>query len=245
MQIKGTPFYGRRTLYYWAKIFGSQLDYMTEEEVAQKEKKGRAYTDLNKCIVISLMDFQFFKDDRYHRCFVLKDRLTNDTHTDLDYLDLYFVELEKFEKRHEQVKTVLDRWITFLNYAHLYSKENLPKELAEITPIRKASERLEVMYLDKKEREYYEAQQKRYLDETSRIQAEVAKGIEEGINKAVEEAVGKAVEEAVGKAVEQTELKSKIETAKKLIRLGLANEMIVQGTGLSISQIEALREELK
>jgi predicted transposase/invertase (TIGR01784 family) len=40
MQLKGTTFYGKRTLYYWAKIFGSQLDYLTEEEIKKREKKA-------------------------------------------------------------------------------------------------------------------------------------------------------------------------------------------------------------
>ncbi|WP_448528013.1 Rpn family recombination-promoting nuclease/putative transposase [Raineya sp.] len=169
IQIRGSDFYGKRTLYYWAKMFGSQLDYQTEEEIRKKEKKGKSYIDLNKCIVISLMDFDFFSDERYHRCFMLKDRETNETHTDLNYLDLYFVELQKFEKKHKQVKTALDRWIKFLNSANLYSKENLPPELAEIEAIRKATEKLEMMYFNEKEREYYEGQYKRYLDETARI----------------------------------------------------------------------------
>jgi predicted transposase/invertase (TIGR01784 family) len=217
MQIKGTAFYGRRTLYYWAKIFGSQLDYLTEEEIKAKEKKGKSYTDLNKCIVISLMDFEFFKDERYNRCFVLKDRETSETHTDLNYLDLYFVELEKFEKKHQTVKTILDRWIEFLNHADLYSKDTLPQELAEVEPIRKASEKLEVMYLDKKEREYYEAQQKRYLDETSRIQ----------------------------EAVEQAELNKQTENAKNGILKGYNNQIIADITGLTVEQIEQLRGETK
>ncbi len=169
IQIRGSDFYGKRTLYYWAKMFGSQLDYQTEEEIRKKEKKGKSYIDLNKCIVISLMDFDFFSDERYHRCFMLKDREMNETHTDLNYLDLYFVELQKFEKKHKQVKTALDRWIKFLNSANLYSKENLPPELAEIEAIRKATEKLEMMYFNEKEREYYEGQYKRYLDETARI----------------------------------------------------------------------------
>ncbi|WP_448529448.1 Rpn family recombination-promoting nuclease/putative transposase [Raineya sp.] len=42
MQIRGSEFYGKRTLYYWAKIFGSQLDYQTEEEIQKKEKKGKS-----------------------------------------------------------------------------------------------------------------------------------------------------------------------------------------------------------
>jgi predicted transposase/invertase (TIGR01784 family) len=239
MQIKGTTFYGRRTLYYWAKIFGSQLDYLTEEEIKKREKKGKSYTDLNKCIVISLMDFDFFKDDWYQRCFVLKDRDTDETHVDLDYLDLYFVELEKFEKKHQVVKTILDRWIKFLNNADLYSKDNLPQELAEIEAIRKASEKLELMYLDKKEREYYEAQQKRYLDEVSRIQ----EAVEQAVQEAVEQAVQEAVERAVQEAVEQAELNNKIENAKNGILKGYSNQIIADITGLTAEQIALLRNE--
>ena len=226
MQIKGTTFYGKRTLYYWAKIFGSQLDYVKEEE-EKFMKKRKNYTELNKCIVISLMDFEFFKDDRYHRCFMLKDKDTNDIHPDLDYLDLYFIELEKFEKHYQGVKSTLDRWIQFLNNADLYSKDNLPDELAVVEPIKKASERLEIMFLNQKEREYYDAQQKRYLDEYSRIQ----EGIEKGIQEAVEQ------------AVEQAEIKKQIEIAKNAILVGFDNNVISKLTGLSTEQIERLRNE--
>ena len=243
MQIKGTSFYGRRTLYYWAKIFGSQLDYLSQEELEAKLKKGKSYTDLNKCIVISLMDFEFFRDERYHRCFVLKDRETDETHPDLAYLDLYFVELEKFEKKHKAVKTVLDRWVQFLNNADLYSKENLPQELAEIAPIRKASEKLEIMYLDKKEREYYEAQQKRYLDESSRIREAVEQAVQVAVEQAVQVAVEQAVQVAVEQTREQATLTRNLEIAKKLLKRGLSNEEIAEDTGLSLAQIEELRQD--
>ncbi|MCU0351014.1 MAG: Rpn family recombination-promoting nuclease/putative transposase [Flavobacterium sp.] len=217
MQLKGTRFYGKRTLYYWAKMFGSQMDYLQKDE--QENEKRKTYSGLNKCIVISLMDFEFFKDDKYNRCFTLKDRETNELHPDLDYLDLYFVELEKFAHKYKTITTILDRWATFLNNADVYSKNTLPKELAEIESIKKASEKLDVMYLNEKEREYYEAQQKRYLDENSRIQ------------------------EAVDEAIEQTELKSKIEIAKNAILEGAKNEFISKITGLNIEQIEQLRHE--
>jgi predicted transposase/invertase (TIGR01784 family) len=217
MQLKGTRFYGKRTLYYWAKMFGSQMDYLQKDE--QENEKRKTYSGLNKCIVISLMDFEFFKDDKYNRCFTLTDRETHELHPDLDYLDLYFVELEKFAHKYKTITTILDRWATFLNNADVYSKNTLPKELAEIEPIKKASEKLDAMYLNEKEREYYEAQQKRYLDENSRIQ------------------------EAVDEAIEQTELKSKIEIAKNAILEGAKNEFISKITGLKIEQIEQLRNE--
>jgi predicted transposase/invertase (TIGR01784 family) len=243
MQIKGTTFYGKRTLYYWAKIFGSQLDYIKTEEEEKEKKKRKTYSELNKCIVMSLMDFEFFDDDRYHRCFMLKDRESNETHQDLDYLDLYFVELEKFENRYKTLKTTLDRWIKFLNNADLYSKDNLPQELAEVASIKKASEKLDVMYLNEKERGYYDAQQKRYLDEISRIQEAVDAAVKVAVETAVKEAVETTVKEAVETATEQAELSSKIEIAKKLIRRKLSNADIAEDTNLTIEQIEKLRQE--
>jgi predicted transposase/invertase (TIGR01784 family) len=75
------------------------------------------------------------------------------------------------------------------------------------------------MHLNEKEREYYEAQQKRCLDETSRIQ------------------------EVLEEAVEKTELKSKIEIAKNLIRLNASTDFISKATNLPFEQIEHLRHK--
>lgn len=266
MQIKGSTFYGKRTLYYWAKIFGSQLDRAVEEKEKQLEnirKKTGQYTELNKCIVISLMDFSFFKDERYHRCFMLKDRDTNDSHIDLDYLDLYFVELEKFDQKYNSVKTTLERWISFLNNADLYSRDILPQELAEIEPIKKASERLDAMYLDSKERSYYEAQQKRYRDEISRIGEAIDKAVEEAVEEALQKATQKAEkekEEAVQKATkkalkqagreavqeeERAVEETKLNMVIKLILLGLDNQTIEKATSLTSEEIKQIRNKTK
>lgn len=48
-----------------------------------------------------------------------------------------------------------------MNNADIYNREDLPQELAEVEPIRKANERLTVMYLTEKEKQYHDAQQKR------------------------------------------------------------------------------------
>jgi predicted transposase/invertase (TIGR01784 family) len=243
MQIRGSDFYGRRTLYYWAKMFGSQLDYINElptqeEQMAEMEKlaklekqKKLKYSGLKKCIVISLMDFTFFADQRYYRCFMLKDGLTNEIHQDLDYLDLYFIELQKFTGELGSAKTMLERWITFLNNAHSYTKENLPKELAEIKEINQANSRLNVMYLVGKEKIYYEGQQKFWLDQTS-IMAEMMDKMEN--------AVKKAAEESMEKGIEKGATQKQIEVAKNFKNLGLSNEDIAKGTGLSIEEIEKL-----
>jgi predicted transposase/invertase (TIGR01784 family) len=219
MQIRASKFYGKRALFYWAKIFGSQLDYVFEENENNNLEVG--YSDLKKCIVISLMDFNFFDDAKYYRFYTLKDGESNETHKDLDYLDLYFIELKKYKGKLQNVNTTLERWITFLNNAHRYDNKTLPKELAEIKEIRKAAQKLDAMYLDEKEKSYYEAQQKFWLDQNSFIK------------------------ETLEKAVEQAELNSKIEIAKNAIKKGFDNQTIADLTGLPIKQIEQLRSEIK
>jgi predicted transposase/invertase (TIGR01784 family) len=217
IQIRGSSYYGKRALFYWAKIFGSQLDYAFDETDSNLNISEVGYSDLKKCIVISLMDFNFFQDARYYRFYTLKDGDTNEKHKDLDYLDLYFIELKKYQGKLENVKTTLERWITFLNNAHKYDTQKLPKELAEIKEIRKACQKLDVMFLDEQERQYYESQQKFWLDQNSFLK------------------------ETLEKAVEQAEINSKIEIAKNAIKKGLDNQFIAELTGLSIEQIEALR----
>ncbi|TAF63174.1 MAG: Rpn family recombination-promoting nuclease/putative transposase [Cytophagales bacterium] len=219
MQIRGSKYYGKRALFYWAKIFGSQLDYVFEEKQDNDESVEIGYSDLKKCIVISLMDFNFFDDKKYYRFYTLKDAETNEKHKDLDYLDLYFIELKKYKRKSENPNTILERWITFLNTAHKYDNKTLPKELAEIKEIRKASQKLDAMYLD--EKDYYDAQQKFWLDQNA------------------------LMKEAIEKAKEEGELNSKIEIAKNLIRRNLRNEDIAEDTGLPTTQIEKLRKEMK
>jgi PD-(D/E)XK nuclease family transposase len=227
MQIRGSDFYGRRTLFYWAKMFGSQLDYINDfptataqitelEKLANLEEQGKlGYSGLKKCIVISLMDFNFFADEKYNRYFMLKDGETNEIHKDLDYLDLYFIELKKYKL--ETVKTILERWITFLNNAYKYTKDNLPQELAEIKEIRKASLKLDTMFLDEKEKRYYESQQKFLLDENTRLK------------------------EAVEKAGIEATKREKIEIAKNAIAEGFDDKIISKLTGLIIVEVQELR----
>ena len=235
MQIRGDAFYGRRILYYWAKMFGTQLDYVDKED--QKEGNSEfSYSELKKCIVISLMDFNFFKDERYQRFFMLKDAETNETTKYLDYLDLYFIELKKFKGDLKVIQTTLERWITFLNRANYYKDDNLPDKLAEVKEIKKASKTLTTMYFTEKERMFYEGQQKLYLDNQSILKSEKEKALKLGIKQGIEEGIKEGIKE--GKKVGVKE--GKIEVAKNLKKLGIPTDSIIEATGLSKDEIEKL-----
>jgi len=203
IQIREQSYFGRRSLFYWSELYSGQLF----------EKDN--FDKLNKTISINLLDFKYFTDERYVRRYSLKDFETNETYPEMDFMDMYYVELRKFDNQLKHVKNTLDRWITFLNRAEEFENNKLPKELAE-PEIKKAMETLERINLNKKEREYYEERKKFLRDEY---------------------AADKTTEEKI-------KFEEKIETATEMIKGGELNEKVKKYTKLSDEQIEKLRNEL-
>jgi len=172
MQVEPLNYYGQKALFYWGKVFTGQIE------------SGGLYSQLNKTIVISILDFIYFPgDNRYHRIVSPRDIETHEKYPGLDYMDLHFVELGKFKKELKEVKTTLDRWITFLNNAYKYEKNKIPDELVKDKEVKEAIEKLDVMYLSQKEREYYEAAQKAARDSAEALRTAIEDGAK---NKAVE-----------------------------------------------------------
>lgn len=91
---------------------------------------------------------------------------------------MHFVELNKFKKDLKDIKTALDRWILFLNRAYELEKDKIPEELAVDEAVKKAVERLDVMYLDKEEREMYENDLKRLRDYIAEMKTAEIRGME-------------------------------------------------------------------
>lgn len=200
IQVKEQKYYGRRAIFYHSEIYSSQL------------AEGDTYSKLRKTIIISILNFNYFqKDTRYFRRCCYKDFETGELYPQLDYADLYFVELQKFDNELSHIKTNLERWITFLNKATEFDETTLPKEL-QSPEIVQALHTIETMSLNAKEREYYEAEKKVMRD---RI--------------AVEET---AIENAIDNR--------NIEIAQIMKRKGEPLEKIIEYTGLSIEQIEQL-----
>jgi len=205
MQVGEQGYYGKRSLYYWGKTYTGQID------------TGEMYSKLKKTIVISILDFKYFKDDdRVHRIIRAKDVESNEEYQELDCFELHFIELKKFSKELSALTTTLDRWITFLTKAYEYEKGNVPEELSKDPAVKKAIEKLDVIYLDAKERLIYEQEQKQMWDEQEKMRTAEAKGVAKGIEK--------------GKFVIAQSMKDK----------GLSNELIIEITGLSLDDLKEL-----
>ena len=68
IQIAKQHFFGKRILYYIGKVYTDQIE------------SAEDYKQLNKVIGISLLDFDYFGDERFKRCCVFKDLETNEVY---------------------------------------------------------------------------------------------------------------------------------------------------------------------
>ena len=255
MQMRYFDFFPKRTLYYWAKMFGSQLDN-TNVPYEKEYDKDYIFRKLRKCIVISLMNFRYFRKDKTHiRCFTIKDKKTNVTHKSLDYLDLYFVELPKFKTDlsiMETVQSIENDWLNFLKTA--WNEKGELRVFPNESPlVAKAREKLRVMALSQEERVYYEGQQKAILDHNAAVH--YVERIKRKLVKKEAEIGAKEAEVDARKAevdAEKAELEKKTKEVenerfaivRKLLQAGFDNEFIANITGFSEEQIEKLRQEM-
>ena len=206
MQIAEQGFYDKRALYYWSKVYSEQIE------------SGDNFELLRKTIGINILDFNYLKEEDFHNVYKIYNEKTQGEFSDL--FEMHFIELNKFNKDYKDLKTALEKWVSFLNRAYEIDKDKIPKELEDDENIKKAIEKLDIMYLDKEEREIYENDLK-----TLRIhKAEIKTAEEKGIQKGIEEG----------------EKNKASEIAKNLLDI-LDNETIAVKTGLTIEEIQKLR----
>ncbi len=172
MQLSEQIFYEKRAFYYWAKVYSDQLE------------GGYDYDKLRKTISINILDFDYVDEEDFHNIYKVYNEKSKKELSSV--FEMHFIELNKFKKDFKDVKTALDRWIVFLNRAYELEKDKIPEELANDEAVKKAVERLDVMYLDKEERELYESNLKSIRDEMARIYTAEIRGLEKGIEKGIE-----------------------------------------------------------
>nr|WP_192927356.1 Rpn family recombination-promoting nuclease/putative transposase [Clostridium beijerinckii] len=206
MQIAEQGFYDKRAFYYWSKVYSDQIE------------SGDDFEILRKTIGINILDFNYLKEEDFHNVYKVYNEKTKEEFSDL--FEMHFIELNKFKKDYKDVKTALDRWVSFLNRAYEIDKYKIPKELEEDENIKKAIEKLDIMYLDKEEREIYENDLKALRIHNAEIRSAEEKGIKEGIK--------------------QGQYQEKINIAKNLLDF-LDNKTIAIKTGLTIEEIQKLR----
>lgn len=213
MQVLNVLGFEKRVLYNAAKAFSIQLGV------------GEDYTLLNPVIALTITDFEMFPGhDRIISRYRLKEK--NDLTDYSDDTELVFVELPKFQKTLEQLETLVDKWLYFLQSAnHL---ERVPPTLKQVPPIDHAFMVARQSNLSRKELEILEKRQMFLHDSRNAM----LKAWQEG------KQAGRQEGEKVGE--ERGRQETALSIARQLLDV-LDVETISLKTGLSIAEIQQLR----
>lgn len=221
MQISEDLNFDKRAIYYWAKLVTEQLS------------EGMMYKELKKTISINILDFNFVPDDEYHSIYKIINTATGKDDKLHDIFELHYIELRKFRKDFNELTTVLDRWITFLNKAGVLQKDKLPLKMSSDKHIKKALDVVNRIF-DDEERIIYEVKWQALLN----VEGVIASALEKGHRKGLEE----GIEEGIKEGIEQGKREAKINLAKALLDV-LDDKTIAEKTDLSLEVIQKIREE--
>ncbi|MBF0376127.1 MAG: PD-(D/E)XK nuclease family transposase [Desulfamplus sp.] len=180
MQTTSDETFKTRSLYYWARLYSSQLD------------KGDKYKKLFPVISINILEFEMFSQfEKYHSTFVLMDKQLSDFIL-TDHLAIHFLELPKvrnfFKQKGHRIEKELEKWLYYLNKEGKIEEDKFMEILLKEDNIfRKAHEKYVEFTQDEEMLEAYESHIKWLIDYNSRVSSAREEGImigkEEGLQK--------------------------------------------------------------
>lgn len=132
-------------------------------------------------------------------------------------LEMHFIELPKFIKKHTGVNTKLEQWLWLL----VGEGEKIAMAENENKNVKKAVEVIDTMSMDEKEWERYRSRKLAEINYNSGMAGAREDGIKE-------------------RSTETVKSNGKIEIAKELLKMGMEVEKISQATGLSKEEIEKI-----
>ena len=201
-----------RTLFYWSKMY------------LEGFKEGEPYTSLTKCTTINLISQGFNLNHEIHSAYSILEQNTHQPLTDL--MEMHFLNLSAAQKYGIQ-KNPIEKRQKLLNWLQFIETDSseVRKMLATTSPIlQMLNEKIDVLSLKPEERKLYESRMKLKSDIATISEVQFKAGAEWGI----------AEGEARGSR------KKALETAKILKQLGDPMQKILQVTGLSKEEVEAI-----
>ena len=196
----------------WHFDFPERTLYYWSKMYNENIKQGQDYTKLPKCITINLIGKGFNKNKRLHNKYFVMEKDTKEPL--FSKLEIHIINLETAklleESNYKDIKT--KRLLSWLKFIETDDRE-VRKMLAQNSKtMKKANAVIEVMEMSPRDKWLYESRMKYQHDMAS----EKHEGYTEGV------------------------YQTKLETAKNLLDLGVAHEVIMQATGLKQDEINNL-----
>ena len=166
IQVKNDADYRDRTLFYWAKLYSSEL------------KSGEDYSELKQTITINIINFNMFSGKDYHTEVAAMIKGTEEVFS--DKFSIHFFELKKVGKKPDPANS-RELWLQFINAdseeaLDMISQTNVPIMKKAVNVIYDMSE-------DTKIREIARLREKALHDEASALKNAKEEGKAEGAAK--------------------------------------------------------------
>ena len=191
-----------RSLFYAAKMYADQIEH------------GQKYDVLKKCVSISILDFNLFKEEPgFYSCFHIREDTRGFLYT--DKMEFHVIELPKLPPELKENCTGLELWAKFINAER---KEEFDMLAGRDPYIDSAYQQLQVISQDKQKRLEYEAREKAVRDYNQGMFEAKEKGREEG------------------------HAEASIHIAKNMLKLNIPLETISECTGLPMEIISSLQK---
>ena len=197
IQVKNDNDYRDRTLFYWAKLYSSEL------------KSGEDYSELKQTITINIINFNMFGGDDYHTEVAAMIKGTDEVFS--DKFAIHFFELKKVGKKPDPHNS-RELWLQFINAD---SEEDFDMiDRTNVPIMQKAVHVIYDMSEDTRIREIARLREKALHDEASALKSAKNEGIAQGI------AQGMAQGMAQGEAMERNR------TIERMKDLGMTEDQI-------------------
>lgn len=170
IQLSEMRIWANRSLFYASKMYTDQIE------------QGQKYDVLKKCVSISILDFELFKDqEEFYSSFHIREDKKNFLYT--DKMEFHVIELPKLPKERKEESSDVELWAKFINS----EREEEFDMLAKQNPyIESAYKKLQVISQDKEKRLEYEAREKAIRDYNQCMYEAEQRGIEIGEQRGIE-----------------------------------------------------------
>lgn len=102
VQTAGNETFKYKSLYYWAKVYASQIS------------SGDKYQVLKPAICINLVNFSLIENASVHSCFLLRE-MKNPGLILTDHLIIHYLEISKFLKK-ESIHSRFEKWMAYFKF---------------------------------------------------------------------------------------------------------------------------------
>jgi predicted transposase/invertase (TIGR01784 family) len=222
LDIKATDASGNKFIVEMQKKdlsnFAKRSLYYTSKAYVSQIDSGVDVRNLEKVYYIAILNFNMFENNNYISRHLI---INQETQTqDLKDFEFTFIELKKFKVKLEDLISTIDKWIYFINNAS--SLELIPQEYKDIKEFQEAFKIASKFDWNKKELEHYDKVDLKKADDMDALETATNKGLKQGIEQGIEQ--------------------RNLEIAKSLLKANIEIETIKLTTGLTIQQIEKLKQ---